>query len=169
MKVRKHRTESERELANDQYFGYADTQAHDFTSGKPRANRPRTGPVQFRTGGEPVRCRCGERPMNRRTVGFEPHHEDHVEAVQERTDADTFSEAVRTLVEEHEDLRDRVDHAEARAEELRRQVQAERERQEQVGELVEYVETEKSMQERKAEAGIVTRAKWWAFGMDREK
>lgn len=33
------------------------------------------------------------------------------------------------------------------------------------GELVEYVRESRSAEQRRREAGLVTRAKWWAFGM----
>ncbi|WP_222913864.1 hypothetical protein [Natrinema sp. SYSU A 869] len=36
-------------------------------------------------------------------------------------------------------------------------------------ELVEYIEREQSISERKAQAGIVTRAKWFVIGMPTEE
>lgn len=78
------------------------------------------------------------------------------------------SEAIRMLVEqglEYEDV-----HTEN--ERLRRELQAANRRVDEHQELVRYVETERSIQERReqrerrrAEAGVLKRAKWWLVGM----
>jgi metal-responsive CopG/Arc/MetJ family transcriptional regulator len=72
------------------------------------------------------------------------------------------SEVVRTLLRmgiEHEELQ-------RENERLRNQLQAITSRQQEHTDLVEYVEEERSLSRQKAEAGVVTRAKWWLFGMD---
>lgn len=114
--------------------------------------------------------------MNRRTVGLEESQEETVERVKEERGLDSTAEAVRTIIDEYREHRERVadlerelEHERARADDLRRQLKETRAREEEIGELVEYVETERSLQERKARAGLVTRAKWWAFGMDDEE
>ena len=56
-------------------------------------------------------------------------------------------------------------------ERLRRQLQAANSRQDDVGELVEYVEEERAMQQRERErrdAPLWTRAKWYVFGRSDE-
>lgn len=89
-------------------------------------------------------------------------------------DYDSDSKAVLAVIEdglEIEELRARADHAEARKEELRRQLKAERTRRDDVGELVEYVETTRALERAEAErrrakehASIIKRAKWWLAG-----
>lgn len=98
----------------------------------------------------------------------------HVEMLDEHP-ADSRSEALREILDEREDLRDRVDdledkleHQEARAEDLRRQLREANRRDDDVDELVEYVERERSVEQRRREASIVTRARWWLTGMDAE-
>jgi predicted nuclease with TOPRIM domain len=54
---------------------------------------------------------------------------------------------------------------------LRRQLQAANSRMDDVQELVEYVEEERSLQtrrEQRRDAPIWTRAKWWVLGRDRD-
>lgn len=66
-------------------------------------------------------------------------------------------------------LRQRTEYDELRRENerLRQQLQAVNSRQDDVGELVEYVEEERKIQQRREErrdAPIWRRAKWWVFG-----
>jgi predicted nuclease with TOPRIM domain len=73
------------------------------------------------------------------------------------------SDAIRALLEQGIEY----DRVQAENDRLRRQLQATNARQEDVGELVEYVEQEKSMQEQRQErlnALIWRRAKHWVFG-----
>lgn len=77
----------------------------------------------------------------------------------------SMAEVLRELVErglEYDDLENERDR-------LQRQLTATNKRQEEVTELVEYVERERSLSERKAQAGIVTRAKWLITGMPTEE
>jgi len=73
------------------------------------------------------------------------------------------SDAIRALLErgiEYDRVRNENDR-------LRRQLQATNARQEDVGELVEYVEQEKSLKERERErrdAPLWRRARWFVFG-----
>lgn len=79
------------------------------------------------------------------------------------------SHAVEELLErglEYEDVVDERDDLEARLEDLRRQLAEVRSHEDDVEEIVEYVETERAIEERYRRAGLVTRAKWWITGMD---
>lgn len=58
-----------------------------------------------------------------------------------------------------------LNRAEARIEELRSKLVATAERVDASNELVRVVEEEQSIQKRRAEAGILTRTKWWITGM----
>lgn len=105
--------------------------------------------------------------------------EDQIERVQERVDGEepnpeegeysSRAAALRDLVDkglEYEDVveeyEQEITRLEARVDELEAQLQHQRSREEDVEEIVEYVDEEKSYRR----AGIVTRAKWWFFGMD---
>lgn len=76
------------------------------------------------------------------------------------------------LQNEHVDLREEYDELQAEYDEVtqeldrvrreKRQILAQREEN---TELVKYVEDERSLSRRKAEAGLVTRAKWVVWGM----
>ena len=84
------------------------------------------------------------------------------------------SEYVREVLRKRHDaheLREELEQAEARVEDLRRQLSAVNAREENVGELVEYVESEKRLTERRerreamrATAGVATRFRWWLTG-----
>jgi SOS response regulatory protein OraA/RecX len=83
---------------------------------------------------------------------------------------DDRSKAVRDLLDrgfEHDDLQREVEQAEARVDDLRRQLQEANAGDRDVDELVEYVEQEKAVAERREErrdAPAWRRAKWWLFG-----
>jgi hypothetical protein len=79
------------------------------------------------------------------------------------------SNAVEELIRrgfDYEDLEDERDDLDARLEDLRRQLAEVRSHEDDVEEIVEYVETERAIEERYRRAGLVTRAKWWLTGMD---
>jgi SOS response regulatory protein OraA/RecX len=83
---------------------------------------------------------------------------------------DDRSKAVRDLLDrgfEYPDLQREVEQAEARVNDLRRQLQEANAGDRDVDELVEYVEREKAVAERREErrdAPLWTRAKWYVFG-----
>lgn len=86
---------------------------------------------------------------------------------------DNRSEAIRELVRKGldlddvvDELQDEVEHLEAKRDDLRRQLQEVRAREDDVDELVNYVDEQRSIERRQAEAGLVDRARWWLFGMD---
>lgn len=116
--------------------------------------------------------------------------DEQLEAIRERVQGEepnpdegayeSRAEALRELVDkglEHDDVVDDlerdIDHLEARIDELTNQLQHERERQEEHNELVEYVQDEKSLQQRrearerrKDNATIVERTKARIWGWD---
>ena len=65
-----------------------------------------------------------------------------------------------------EKLERNLEHERARADDLQRQMKELQQREEDVGEIVEYVQEERSAEQRWRQAGLVTRAKWTVFGMD---
>lgn len=86
---------------------------------------------------------------------------------------DNRSEAVRDLVEKGldyddvvDELEDEIEHLEAKRDDLQRQLREVRSREDNVDEIVEYVDEQRSLEHRRASAGLATRAKWWVFGMD---
>ncbi|MFC6764025.1 ribbon-helix-helix protein, CopG family [Natrinema soli] len=93
------------------------------------------------------------------------------------------AEYLREIVEnrhEHEEIRseyeaklsgyeEKLSELETEVKRLRNEKRLILEQREENTELVEYVETEKSLTERKAQAGIVTRAKWLITGMPTEE
>jgi len=117
--------------------------------------------------------------MGRITFTADAQHEDIVESVQSEDGVESQAEAVRECITRYADLQQRVaalqqdlEDAEARQDDLRRQLQAANSRDEDHQELVAYVEDERRLQRRREErermketAGVLTRAKWWVTGM----
>lgn len=101
----------------------------------------------------------------RTTVTLDEDLADHVEDIREADDSD--AQAIRRCVRRSRRLeeceKDR-DAARAQVDELRSQLMAANHRIDAANELVEYVETEQSYRE----AGLMTRAKWWLLGMNKE-
>jgi hypothetical protein len=92
-------------------------------------------------------------------------HVDDVRASPDESDA----AAVRACVERSQRLgecRDRVAELERGLERARRERRQLLEQREEHSELVRAVERERSIQERKTQAGLATRVKWAIFGMD---
>ena len=80
-----------------------------------------------------------------------------------RVDVDDLQAVARQLRERERDL----EAAEARRDELRRQLAAVTSREREHQELVEYVEEEREMQrrrEQRKDAPVWRRLKWWVFG-----
>nr|WP_222863747.1 CopG family transcriptional regulator [Natronococcus pandeyae] len=78
---------------------------------------------------------------------------------------DSMSEAVRHFISEYEALEEELEEARVEIERLRNEKRLVLEEREEKQELVRYVETERTLTEQKARAGIVTRAKWWLTGV----
>jgi predicted transcriptional regulator len=107
--------------------------------------------------------------MGRFSVSINDEVQERVEEVAEEDHDGNRSAAVETLLRrglEFEDVVNERDDLEARLEDLRRQLATVRSREGDVDELVEYVETERSLQERRARAGLMTRLRWFVSGMD---
>lgn len=124
--------------------------------------------------------------MNRRTVGFPDELDEHLLDVQERDDLDSYAEAVRQSVRvaravDQDDrvddvdelleavgrvdqLRDDVQEEKARADDLRRQLAEANRRNDDVDELVRFADDQRTAAQRRREASLVDRARWWLFG-----
>ena len=83
------------------------------------------------------------------------------------------SDAVRTIIDRQWELQSEVDDLKNENKELRNQLAATNQRIDEVNDLVEYVDEQRSLErsreereERRAKAGILTRAKWYLVGMD---
>jgi len=111
----------------------------------------------------------------RTTVALNDDLAAHVDAQRPSNDA-SDAEALRECVRRSKrlddveatiaDLEGELQRAEARADDLQRQLAAANSRIDVTNELVAAVEREQTLSEKKAKAGIVTRAKWWFVGMD---
>lgn len=95
------------------------------------------------------------------TVSIE---EDHIETLDELSQDSgpcaNRSEAMRMIISQHSDAQ-RLAEENERLQREKRQILDQREEH---NELVEYVDREKSLQERRIEAAIWERARWWLFG-----
>lgn len=58
-----------------------------------------------------------------------------------------------------------LDHLRAKVDDLQRQLAAANRRIDTTNELVRYVEDERTAEQRRREAGLLTRTKWWLTGM----
>lgn len=80
------------------------------------------------------------------------------------------SEVVRTFIQEYERLSERVDELERERDRLERKLTKTNSRNDDVDELVEYVQEERDLRQRREErrdAPLWTRAKWYIFGRGR--
>jgi metal-responsive CopG/Arc/MetJ family transcriptional regulator len=96
--------------------------------------------------------------MKRVTVSLEP---EHLEMLEER-DESSRSEALRAVLGEYEELRTEYEELHTECERLRNEKRTILDQREEHGELVKYAEQERTYRE----AGLLTRARWWAFGMN---
>lgn len=114
--------------------------------------------------------------MKRITPQVREEHIEYIEEIQSKADGDiSDAEAIRRIFDQAiqcesqvEQLESELDHAEAQIEELRSKLVATTERVEASNELVKVVEEEQSLQKQRAQAGILTRARWWLTGMPTE-
>lgn len=85
------------------------------------------------------------------------------------------AEYIRDLIEkgrESDETQRELKETQNKVADLRRQLQAVNTRQEDVGELVEYVEQERELEqhrEQRRQAAVWTRAKWWLLGEPGER
>jgi len=128
---------------------------------------------------------CENAASMRTTVSLDDELAEHVDAVRPQ-DAESDAEAVRECVRRSQrvdelngrvdELETEIEHKQARIDELNNKLAEAHSRIDTTNELVERVEGELTARERreqrerkKAEAGLLTRAKWSVFGMDLSK
>jgi uncharacterized coiled-coil DUF342 family protein len=109
--------------------------------------------------------------MERTTVSLRPRHLEQIDKAADQLDDDDpgTSKAVRHLLDQAEEV-DEVcterDELRNRVDELRSQLAAANSRIDGANDVVEYARDRRSLVERRASAGVLTRLKWWATGMD---
>jgi len=110
--------------------------------------------------------------MGRVTVTLDERHEYEIEAQVRMGEAESQSGSVRHLIDEYarlqqeyEDLHTEYEHLQARRDELEQRLTEAHNKIEPATDLVEYVEAEKTAQERWREAGILGKAKYTLLGM----
>jgi chromosome segregation ATPase len=111
----------------------------------------------------------------RTTVTLDDELTAYVDAEHAQADI-SDAEAVRRAISHAQTCEQRVRELERQLAEAQRdleRVQREKrlilEEREEHQELVRAVEQEQSIQERRAQAGVLTRTKWWLTGMDEEE
>lgn len=112
--------------------------------------------------------------MRQMTVSLREEQAEWIESqMGENGEYGSKSEVVRALIDRHEELQTEVERLRTEREELRSQLAATNQRIDEVNDLVEYVEEQRTLErsraereERRAQAGVLTRAKWWLVGMD---
>lgn len=103
--------------------------------------------------------------MPRLTVTVSDEQDDYLASkVEDSDDLDSKSAAIRECISSDE----RLQKVEQERDRLQDQLAASNARQDDVSEIVEYVDQERQMQEqqrRKQNAPVWTRAKYWVFGV----
>jgi peptidoglycan hydrolase CwlO-like protein len=107
--------------------------------------------------------------MTRVTATLDEGDAEYLEAVKEAEGLDSDVAAVRECIDRTQEHADAQQRVEARIEELRNELAAANRRIDSADELVEYVSEERSVEQRRRQAGIVTRAKWFLTGMPDEE
>lgn len=113
--------------------------------------------------------------MSRVTVTIDESHEEIIADVRERHDCDSRAAAMRACIEDAGDLPDleaELQQRDARVNELESQLMQANSRidaanadTERADELVRVIDRERSLEERRASAGALTRLSWWLTGM----
>jgi peptidoglycan hydrolase CwlO-like protein len=108
------------------------------------------------------------------TAKLEDRHLEFFERVRDEENTTSDAETIRrclergaTAEERVDALEDEIENLEARVDELTNQLREANKRNDEVEELVEYVESERSLQERREErrtSPVWKRARWWVFG-----
>lgn len=114
--------------------------------------------------------------MKRITPQVKEEHIEYIQEVRSNADSDiSDAEAIRRIFDQAiqcesqvKHLESELDQAEARIEELRSKLVATTEKVDASNELVRIIEEEQSIQKQRAQAGVLTRAKWWLTGMPSE-
>lgn len=86
-----------------------------------------------------------------------------------QSEYEALQEEYTELHEELDEYEDRIEDLERENERLRREKRLVLEQREEHTDLVKTVERQQSLAERKASAGVLTRAKWWLVGMADEE
>jgi ArsR family metal-binding transcriptional regulator len=101
------------------------------------------------------------------TTKLEGERLDYFQQVKNEEGAESNAETMRAIVDRamaHGDARDRADRLENRVDELQAELRAANRRIDSANEIVEYVEAERSWEERRRQAGLLTRTKWFLLG-----
>ena len=104
----------------------------------------------------------------RTTVTLPDDLAEHVDDVRSSPD-DSDAQAIRDCIERSMQLdgcERELQTAKARVADLERQLMTANQRIDSANDLVRAVEREQSLEERRARAGLATRARWWLIGMD---
>jgi len=104
------------------------------------------------------------------TVRLDDSLAEHVEAVRPDAD-DSDAEAVRECIRRSrrlDDAEERVDELESGVERVKREKRLILEEREEKRELARYAEDKRTAEQRRREAGLATRARWFLFGEDRD-
>ena len=111
--------------------------------------------------------------MQKVTFSLEEEQLDRIDEYQEENDISSRSEALRRFIDDYEELHTQYEELHTQCEELQTELEHERnrnrlilEQREEHTELVEYVQEERTAEQRWREAGLATRLKWRLFGMD---
>jgi DNA-binding ferritin-like protein len=106
----------------------------------------------------------------RATVRLSDALASHVDAVRQ-DDETSDAEAVRECIRRSrrlDDVEERVAELEEEVEQLKREKRLILEEREEKRELATYVEDQRTAEQRRREAGLATRARWFLFGEDRD-
>lgn len=95
------------------------------------------------------------------TVSIEEEHTEYLDELsQDDGPYNNRSEAIRDIIDQHPE----IERLETETERLQREKQQILDQRKDLRELAEFAEQEKSLQERRIEAPIWERAKWWLLG-----
>jgi len=92
----------------------------------------------------------------------------HVEARDAQTDAEAVRECIRRS-QALDECRDRVAELEETVERLEREKRLILKERDEHSQLVRAVEQQRTLEEERARAGVLTRARWWLVGRDEEE
>lgn len=110
--------------------------------------------------------------MKRLTVSLESEQIDRLDEIQAEHDVDSRSAALRRLFQEYEQLQSEYEDLMSECEELQTEVERARrerrqllEQREEHQELAQYVEDERTAEQRWRQASLATRIRWRLTGM----